>query len=167
MITSRVGRSEKFGADYVEPSQRKELLLEAKKERWNREGFSTGFDVFSKVSVPHCPNPHQCGISNFNELSNADHGGNVKRKLNVSSTAFSQASRKSVMHPMHVTYLGCQTHQYAVPYVGPKFERRGEQAALSALRYVTGRPQHWMGSHASARAHGPIDQHLLVVLSVR
>jgi hypothetical protein len=47
---SHVARAEKFGAEYVEPSQRKELLLEAKKERWNREGFTTGFDVFSKVS---------------------------------------------------------------------------------------------------------------------
>lgn len=48
-------RAEKFGAEYVEPAQRRELVLEAKKERFQREGFTTGIDLFSPVSLyTHC-----------------------------------------------------------------------------------------------------------------
>ena len=43
-------RAERFGADYVEPGKvRKELALEAKRERLSRPAFVTGFDPFSQV----------------------------------------------------------------------------------------------------------------------
>jgi hypothetical protein len=40
--------AEKFGVAYVEPAKRSDLRLDARKERFNRPGFATGIDVFSK-----------------------------------------------------------------------------------------------------------------------
>lgn len=39
----RLRRSaEKFGTEYVDPSQRRDMRLDARKERFNRPGFATG-----------------------------------------------------------------------------------------------------------------------------
>ena len=35
-------RAEKFGVEYVDPSQRRDMRLDARKERFNRPGFATG-----------------------------------------------------------------------------------------------------------------------------
>ena len=44
-------RAAKFGNEYVEPSRvRKDMALEARKERNKREGFATGIDVWCEVS---------------------------------------------------------------------------------------------------------------------
>ncbi len=34
--------AEKFGTEYVDPSQRRDMRLDAHKERFNRPGFATG-----------------------------------------------------------------------------------------------------------------------------
>jgi hypothetical protein len=44
-------RAERFGVDYVDPSKRKDLRLEFRKERFQREGFTTGMDLFDEVCV--------------------------------------------------------------------------------------------------------------------
>ena len=42
-------RARKFGVEYVDPTVRRELTLEAKKERLRREGFATGIDLFCEA----------------------------------------------------------------------------------------------------------------------
>ena len=44
-------RAEKFGTEYVDPSQRRDLRQEARKEKFARPGFATGIDLFTEV----CP----------------------------------------------------------------------------------------------------------------
>ncbi|PRW58378.1 splicing RNP complex component [Chlorella sorokiniana] len=41
-------RAEKFGTEYVDPSQRRDMRLDARKERFNRPGFATGIDLFTE-----------------------------------------------------------------------------------------------------------------------
>lgn len=41
--------AEKFGVKYVDPSRRKDLRLESRRERFTREGFATGIDLFTEV----------------------------------------------------------------------------------------------------------------------
>ncbi|KAI3433577.1 hypothetical protein D9Q98_003388 [Chlorella vulgaris] len=41
-------RAEKFGTEYVEPARRRDLRLDARKERFNRPGFATGIDLFTE-----------------------------------------------------------------------------------------------------------------------
>ncbi|EFN59407.1 hypothetical protein CHLNCDRAFT_137920 [Chlorella variabilis] len=41
-------RAEKFGTEYVEPSRRRDLRLDARKERFTRPGFATGIDLFTE-----------------------------------------------------------------------------------------------------------------------
>ena len=40
--------AEKFGTEYVEPSRRRDLRLDARKERFTRPGFATGIDLFTE-----------------------------------------------------------------------------------------------------------------------
>lgn len=47
-------RAAKFGTDYRDPSKRRDLGLEAKKERLRRDGFITGIDFFSEVCGSTC-----------------------------------------------------------------------------------------------------------------
>lgn len=44
-------RSEKFGTEYREPERRQDLRLDARKERFKREGFATGIDLFTSVRL--------------------------------------------------------------------------------------------------------------------
>eukprot|EP00983_Pelagomonas_calceolata_P032129 1008876-Pelagomonas_calceolata.AAC.1 len=49
---SGLRRASKFGGEYIEPSRvKRELALEARKERFAREGFATGIDIFSQAHV--------------------------------------------------------------------------------------------------------------------
>ncbi|KAL4426356.1 hypothetical protein ABPG77_004650 [Micractinium sp. CCAP 211/92] len=41
-------RAEKFGVPYVEPGKRRDLRLDARKERLARPGFATGIDLFTE-----------------------------------------------------------------------------------------------------------------------
>ena len=41
-------RAEKFGTEYVEPAQRRDLRLDARKEKWTRPTLGTGFDMFTE-----------------------------------------------------------------------------------------------------------------------
>ncbi|KAL4430928.1 hypothetical protein ABPG75_006184 [Micractinium tetrahymenae] len=44
-------RAEKFGVAYVEPGKRRDLRLDARKERLARPGFATGIDLFTEEEV--------------------------------------------------------------------------------------------------------------------
>lgn len=45
-------RAERFNTTYKEPARhRTDLIMDAKRERLRREGFKTGFDFFSEVSL--------------------------------------------------------------------------------------------------------------------
>lgn len=44
-------RAEKFGIDYRDPANRREFRDDARKEKMQRSGFSTGFDMFSEEEV--------------------------------------------------------------------------------------------------------------------
>ncbi|GAB4817936.1 hypothetical protein N2152v2_004982 [Parachlorella kessleri] len=41
-------RAEKFGTEYVDPSQRQDLRQEVRKEKFARPGFATGIDLFTE-----------------------------------------------------------------------------------------------------------------------
>lgn len=47
-------RAEKFGTAYVDPAQRKDLRLEARRERFTRQGFATGIDLFTEARRGMC-----------------------------------------------------------------------------------------------------------------
>jgi hypothetical protein len=44
-------RAEKFGTKFVDPARRKDLRLEARKEKFTRQGFATGIDLFAEVRL--------------------------------------------------------------------------------------------------------------------
>lgn len=48
-LLPNAARAEKFGTEFVDPSQRREYRDVARKERLQRPGFVTGIDVFSEV----------------------------------------------------------------------------------------------------------------------
>ena len=48
---SLTSRAEKFGVDYVDPSQRRDMRHASRKERFQRAGFATGVDLFDAEEV--------------------------------------------------------------------------------------------------------------------
>jgi hypothetical protein len=44
-----VCRAERFGTQYHDPAKLPKFSQEARKERFRREGFATGIDLFSEV----------------------------------------------------------------------------------------------------------------------
>lgn len=42
-------RAERFGTNYKDPAKLPKFAQEARKERFKREGFTTGIDLFSEV----------------------------------------------------------------------------------------------------------------------
>lgn len=53
-----LSRAERFGTTFVDPSKTsRKMAYEARKERMKHEGFVTGMDLFSEVSVSVCEPP--------------------------------------------------------------------------------------------------------------
>ena len=42
-------RAERFGTEYVDPSKRSDLRSEFRKQKFKKEGFKTGLDLFDEV----------------------------------------------------------------------------------------------------------------------
>ncbi|CAL8462820.1 g2354 [Coccomyxa elongata] len=44
-------RAERFGTEYIDPSKRSDLRMEFRKQRFKKEGFKTGLDLFDEEEV--------------------------------------------------------------------------------------------------------------------
>lgn len=53
-----VRRAERFGTQYKDPATLPKFAQEARKERFRREGFATGIDLFSEASSAHQTRAH-------------------------------------------------------------------------------------------------------------
>lgn len=98
--------AEKFGVEYVDPSQRHDMRLDARKERFNRPGFATGIVSCS------CSAPGGC--------------------LLVRCTPCCSLSRHRSCWPCQCHFLGINGPVHSVPCATGLVHRRGAAQAGAA-----------------------------------
>lgn len=49
-LPSAMCRAERFGTQYLEPGKRQDLQLAFRKEKYKKDGFKTGIDIYDKVT---------------------------------------------------------------------------------------------------------------------